>query len=607
MRLALAQINSTPGDLAGNFAHVTEFANQAFAQGADLVVFPEKALGDFYQFYTSFSEYEQTFTQLMSELVGKIEGTILVRTKLFEDLLAYCDKDELPHITETMERLRSNKARELHPFEKFAPQDFEWSCLPYDVAAEVRATVPTGYMLVSPGKIQPLFATLEGEPLKFEFGGVRFGIDDNCYYLSAVELAELDVFIQPREVHYLYRPDNATTYFEDTIAEYTEFAPDPEMRPALALLSSVGGFDDVIDLGMSGIINNSGEVVAQAPAFEESLLMVDIEPHDEAELGAPRISRVRAADAAGVASAYAPVRELTRFELLFKGLSLALQDYVNKNHQQGVLIGLSGGMDSALVATLAVHALGPRRVIGVLMPGPYTSLESKEDATELAENLGIETRTQQIAPLSTMFIRTFGHEHKRAIEENVQARMRGTMLMTFSNALHYLVLNTSNKSEAAMGYSTLYGDTVGGFAPLSNVYKSDIYPLARAAQTFFGGKNPIPERVFVKPPSAELAADQTDEESLGASYKIIDAVLDTYLTHPADANTVLWRLLSDTTLSDEEREALDEKTVATILNRLHTFQFKRMQEPFGPVVSQPELDCEDWPVTCAYRLGQELC
>lgn len=255
----------------------------------------------------------------------------------------------------------------------------------------------------------------------------------------------------------------------------------------------------------------------------------------------------------------------------------ALADYANNAGFTDVVIGLSGGMDSSIVAAMCVDAFGAEHVHGVLLPGPYSSVSSVDDALELAENLGVETQTVSICQPYEAFEKTMaracGGSLSGLAAENTQARCRMVVLMGLSNAFNWMLVNTGNKSEAQMGYSTLYGDTAGAFAPIGGLYKSDVYKVARACNEVFeaaGKPAPIPEGVFVKPPSAELSAGQQDEKSLGFSYAVLDAALIALF----EQGKGIEEAASVSGLSVEE--------VESIKKRAEGYAFKRAVEPPFP-------------------------
>lgn len=255
----------------------------------------------------------------------------------------------------------------------------------------------------------------------------------------------------------------------------------------------------------------------------------------------------------------------------------SLADFAENAGFTDVVIGLSGGMDSSLVAAMSVDAFGAEHVHGVLLPGPYSSSGSVDDALVLAENLGIETQTVSICEPYEAFEKTMARACGGALSgtasENTQARCRMVVLMGISNAHGWMLVNTGNKSEAQMGYSTLYGDTAGAFAPIGGLYKSDEYKVAEACNEIFeaaGKKPPIPANVFVKPPSAELSAGQQDEKSLGFSYAVLDAALIALFEQG--------KSLEDASVAS----GLSIDEVAAIKSRAEGYAFKRAMEPSFP-------------------------
>lgn len=259
-------------------------------------------------------------------------------------------------------------------------------------------------------------------------------------------------------------------------------------------------------------------------------------------------------------------------EEVYKALVLALRDYVEKSGFKKVVLGLSGGIDSSLVACIAVDALGQDRVVGVFMPSPFTSKESKEDAMQLAQNLGIEFLEYPIDEVFEIFRKTFGYPEFDVADENLQARLRANILFYLSNKKGYLVLCTSNKSEAAVGYGTLYGDIAGGFAPIVDVYKTMVYRLAKYRNSL---KPDIPERVLLKVPSAELRPGQTDYEVL-PTYEILDQILELYLEKKASVNSII-------------EKGFEKSVVEKVLSMVKKAEFKRKQAPFGPKVTKTSM------------------
>ena len=295
----------------------------------------------------------------------------------------------------------------------------------------------------------------------------------------------------------------------------------------LCYVNMTGGQDDLVFDGDSIVVDAAGRVVARAPQFEDGLMVVDLD----------LIANSTTSDLVITDGPLPPYEKLVpgvavKLEEeaeIWSALVMGLRDYVKKNDFESVVLGLSGGIDSAVVATLAVDALGKESVYGVAMPSKYSSEHSMEDAKQLAINLGIHFSVIEIQPVVDAFLRSF--EMTGLAEENVQARVRGTTLMGLSNQHGHLVLATGNKSELAVGYSTLYGDAVGGFAPIKDIFKSDVWRLAKWRNRYAEGEGeraPIPSNSITKEPSAELRPDQRDSDSL-PPYPILDQILTIYI------------------------------------------------------------------------------
>ena len=295
----------------------------------------------------------------------------------------------------------------------------------------------------------------------------------------------------------------------------------------LAYVNMTGGQDDLVFDGDTIVVGASGELIARAPQFEDGLMVIDLDVRlassdpDFIISSAPILKYLKIA--AGVAP------RLGELAQIWQGLVVGLRDYVEKNNFKSVILGLSGGIDSALVATLAADAIGADRVHGVALPSKYSSDHSLSDAKELAMNLGLNYRIIEIAPMVANLLENLRVDG--LAEENLQARVRGVTLMALSNQEGHLVLATGNKSELAVGYSTLYGDAVGGFAPIKDIYKTQVWALAKwrneiaAAQQL---RPPIPINSINKEPSAELRPDQKDSDSL-PSYEVLDRILNIYI------------------------------------------------------------------------------
>ncbi|NDA40938.1 MAG: NAD(+) synthase, partial [Actinobacteria bacterium] len=298
-----------------------------------------------------------------------------------------------------------------------------------------------------------------------------------------------------------------------------------------------GGQDDLVFDGDSMAVNESGELLARSPQFQSDLMVVDIPV--QAKTSSPDL--VISEDVMILSDeARAPIaKTLPEAEEIWSALVLGLRDYVEKNGFKSVVLGLSGGIDSAVVATIAVDALGKDRVFGVSLPSKYSSEHSKADAADLAKNLGIGYRSIEIEPVVQGFLKATTLQG--IAEENVQARVRGSLLMGLSNQEGHLVLATGNKSELAVGYSTLYGDAVGGYAPIKDVFKVDVWRLAKWRNEKARGEGsaaPIPESSIKKEPSAELRPGQKDSDSL-PNYELLDQILELYIDKGGDASAII--------------------------------------------------------------------
>lgn len=342
---------------------------------------------------------------------------------------------------------------------------------------------------------------------------------------------------------------------------------------AVVACNLVGGQDELVFDGQSLALDAQGRLAARAPSFVEDLLLVTVE---------------RGADGAlALAGSMAPALE--RLPEIYQALVLGIRDYIGKNGFGGVVLGLSGGIDSALTLALAVDALGAERVRTVMMPSPYTADISLADAKDMAARLGVKHEVLPIAPCFDAFretlASTFAGLTEDLTEENIQARIRGTLLMAISNKTGWLVLTTGNKSELAVGYSTLYGDMAGGFAPLKDVLKTVVYQLSnwRNAQSPV-----IPERIITRPPSAELRPDQTDQDSL-PPYDVLDRIIQGYMEQDRPAASLV-------------AEGLPADAVAQVVRLLRLAEYKRQQGPVGPRVTARAFG-RDWryPITSAFR------
>ncbi len=360
----------------------------------------------------------------------------------------------------------------------------------------------------------------------------------------------------------------------------------------------VGGQDELVFDGRSLVLDSGGTVVAQARAFEEQVLLVDVATGDagaSASADRPALRCIRVSPSPAVAPEPLPAAAvpaaLDPLDEIYRALVTATRDYVTKNGFGDVCLGLSGGVDSSLVATVARDALGPGRVHGVLMPSRYSSDHSLADAEELCANLGIEGRVIGIEPAHRAFEEMLAPEFAGLTpglaEENVQSRIRAVLLMALANKFGWLVLTTGNKSEAAVGYSTLYGDSAGAFAPISDIWKMQVYELARRCNAV-AGRPLIPERVLAKAPSAELRPDQQDSDSLPL-YESLDPVARALVE-------------GDKTIGELIAAGADPQLVRRVGRLVDVAEYKRRQGPPGVRVT-PKAFGKDrrMPITNRYR------
>ncbi|MFN3946719.1 MAG: NAD+ synthase, partial [Aquificaceae bacterium] len=357
----------------------------------------------------------------------------------------------------------------------------------------------------------------------------------------------------------------------------------------------VGGQDELVFDGRSLVISPEGKLLARAKAFEEDLLILSL---DIEEVKRKRLTdlRLREREPQSVEKVFIPslpkrekmpprLEESPKGEEeIYKAITLAIRDYVEKNRFKKVVVGLSGGIDSSLVACLAVDALGRERVVGVFMPSPFTSLESKEDAYDLAKNLQIEILEYPIKGIYEKYLELFDPKDITVAEENLQARIRANILFYLSNKYGWLVLSTSNKSESAVGYTTIYGDMAGGFAPIKDLYKTYVYRLAYYRNTI---EPLIPERVLTKAPTAELRPNQKDQDTL-PPYPLLDKILELYIEEGLGFQELLER-------------GFEEETLKRVIKMLKLAEYKRKQAPLGPKITKRAFG-KDWrmPITNLY-------
>lgn len=421
------------------------------------------------------------------------------------------------------------------------------------------AEVPL-YMLLRRGSLLPVMC---------QEGGVLALPDGPTFYLPESDPA----WARQEAVNTLKASHNAAAADAMLFTSSDSFQPDAQEQremhyaalaqmwnmPVLAV-QQIGATDSLVYAGQSCVLNQLGEVIARAQACRRAALCLELDRNTVSAKALPCGEE----ETPGVVS---PLPQ--GLEALFQAAVLGIRDYVHKNGMTGVVLGLSGGMDSALVACLAVEALGPENVLAVLMPSPWSSDHSITDAALLASNLGIETRTVNIGVIMDAFEKALAPafeglpaQANDLTADNLQPRIRGTLLMAFANRMGRIVLATGNKSEIAVGYCTLYGDTVGALEPIGDLYKTEVYRVARWYNSA-KGREIIPENIFAKAPSAELHPGQVDEDSL-PPYDTLDAILFQLLENGANTERLVL-------------PGCSEKTVREVVRLLNIAEFKRHQ------------------------------
>ena len=536
MKIAIAQVNPTVGDLDGNADTLLSFAQRAAGEGASLVAFGDGAL------------------------TGVPLGGLARSAAFLADALAHLRRlaDELPVLA-------------------LVPCVFDAAGYAYadegpdyaEATGQADTPVTTGLFIVGDGDVQLLYAPsfeVEGACPIVQVAGEMVAVLLGKHYNVSVKLEGAKAMLELCAD--AYTEEHAAPAARSKITRYLQLVR--MCNAHVGYVNLCGASDATVFAGNSLVAAPDGRLLRAAALDAEDLIVFDT------------ANRKGTGGAAGKA-------RVSASEIIWRGIVTATRDYVAKNGFSDVLVGISGGIDSALVTTLAVDALGPEHVHGLLMPGPYSSDGSLTDAAELAANLGIDATTVPITDVRESMHAVLGEACGGAVEgvaaENLQARIRAVYLMTVSNARGWLVLNTGNKSEAAMGFSTLGGDTCGVFAPLGNMYKSDCYELAKWR---VGQGASIPQACIDKAPSAELYPGATDQDRL-PPYEQLDEVL---LAHVEDGK------------SAAEIVALgyDAQLVDDVLGGLVASEFKRRLEPLAPLVmGRAFTDGRAWPITNGWR------
>ncbi|MDI9888003.1 NAD+ synthase [Streptomyces sp. HNM0645] len=561
LRLALNQIDSTVGDLAGNTESIVHWTRHAAAQGAHLIAFPEMALTGYpvedLALRSSFVEASRAALRALAvRLADEGFGEIPV-------IVGYLDRSEKaqPRYGQPAGAPR-NAAAVLHGGR--VALTFAKHHLPnYGVFDEFRYFVPGDTMpVVRVHGVDVALAICED---LWQDGG----------RVPAARSAGAGLLVSINASPYERNKDDTRLELVRKRAQ--------EAGCTTAYLAMIGGQDELVFDGDSIVVDRDGEVIARAPQFAEGSVILDLDlPAADADAPTGLVDDGLTVDRIVLSEDPLPswepeltggyAQRLDDEEEVYSALVVGLRAYVAKNGFRSVVVGLSGGIDSALVAAIACDALGAENVYGLSMPSKYSSDHSRDDAAELARRTGLNFRTVSIEPMFDAFMGSLSLTG--LAEENLQSRLRGTTLMAVSNQEGHIVLAPGNKSELAVGYSTLYGDSVGAYGPIKDVYKSSVFRLAkwrnRAAEER-GRTAPIPENSIVKPPSAELRPGQVDTDSL-PDYDVLDGILELYVDRDQGKDAIV-------------AAGYDEELVTRVLRLVDTAEYKRRQYPPGTKIS----------------------
>ncbi len=530
VRLALAQTNPTVGAIQANLNQAIDQISQAKAQGADLVVFGEMAITGY------------PIEDLASRASFILEAELAVR-----ELASELTKPEYQGLAVVIG----------HPAMASVQEQTGWA-----IAKNCATVIIDGQIIGRYAKHHlPNYSVFDeyrnfvpgNELLTFEHKGLRFStvICEDIWQQGGpvAKLADNNTDIalilngSPFEID---KDDKRLALVKDLVKRQS---------CAAAYVNLIGGQDDLVFDGDSIVVDSKGRLVARAKQFKEDLVLIDVAAKDELEV--------------------VGVHHLTKPNdnwQAWNALVLGLRDYLQKNGFKSVVLGLSGGIDSAVCATIAADAIGAKNVFGVSMPSRYSSDGSKDDAEDLAQRRGINYRVQPIEDLVKPFETELDLHGLSA--ENLQARVRGLILMSLSNKEGHLTLTTGNKSELAVGYSTMYGDTVGGYAPLKDVEKTLVWELAKWRNQYAISKNevePIPVASIEKAPSAELRPDQVDQDSL-PPYDVLDAILEAYINQRKSKAQIV-------------SFGFDQELVEKVLTLVDRAEWKRRQGAIGPKIT----------------------
>lgn len=541
LTIALAQLNTLVGDIPGNTQRVLQYAQRALDQGADAVVFPELTL-------TGYPPEDLLLRPSLDLRIERALGELQAANLPIAIVVGY---------PKLVNKTLFNMAGVIQSGRLLA--SYAKQCLPnYQVFDEKR------------------YFAAGTEPCVFDLQGVPTAVTicEDIWHASPMAQAK-------GAGAKLMLNLNASPYHQGKQLEREAVvaARAIEGNMPVAYVNLVGGQDELVFDGGSVVVDAQGQTQYRAPAYSEDLFLVRIELGED--LSVPRQTLAVIPD---------------KLESVYQALVLGMRDYVNKNRFKGVVLGLSGGIDSALTLAMAVDALGAERVEAVMMPFRYTSELSKDDAAEQARRMAVKYSSISIEPMYEAFMAQLAGEFagtaRDTTEENLQARCRGVLLMAISNKKGFLVLTTGNKSEMAVGYSTLYGDMAGGFDALKDVPKTLVFALAnyRNRSDLYGAREVIPTTVITRPPSAELAPDQKDEDSL-PPYDILDQILALYIEHDFSAEAII-------------AKGFVREQVERVVRLVDVNEYKRRQAPIGIRISQRGFGRDRrYPITSGWKMG----
>ncbi|WP_175944849.1 NAD+ synthase [Burkholderia pyrrocinia] len=569
-RLALAQINVTVGDFAGNVARIVAAARAAHNDGAQLMVAPELALSGYppedLLLRPAFYAAAAAALDALADALKAFDGlAVLVGHPLRG---AGGDSSGGAPLASAVD---GNANR---PIERGVPPTDTFNAVSLIVGGEIVGTYRKQDLPNAEVFDEKRYFATDAEPLVFELNGVKFGviICEDAWHASAAQIAKAagaQVLLIP----------NGSPYHMNKEAVRIDIlrARIRETGLPMVYVNLVGGQDELVFDGGSFVLDVQGALVAKMPQFDEGHAIVEFD------------------GARPLPGAIAP--ELPLEAQVYRALVLGVRDYIGKNGFPGVLIGLSGGVDSALVLAVACDALGPERVRAVMMPSRFTADISTTDAAEMARRVGVRYDEIAIAPMFDAFrvalAGEFAGRAEDATEENIQARIRGTLLMALSNKFGSIVLTTGNKSEMAVGYCTLYGDMAGGFAVIKDIAKTLVYRLCRYRNETadYVLRNVIPERILTRAPSAELRENQTDQDSL-PPYDVLDAIMRMYMEE-------------DRPLAEIVAAGYAQADVERVTRLIKINEYKRRQAPIGIRVTHRAFG-RDWRYPITSRFTERL-